>query len=83
VLTTAFITGNDYPEVYIMILTTTLFDMSTALQEIGRVGRDRKLAKYCIIPAINILPWQSIDDLWDLKGWKAMYDMVWTLKEYI
>lgn len=75
-LTTAFSTGNNYPEVYIMILATTIFDMSTILQEIGRVGRDRKLAKYYIIPAINILSWQSIDDLWDLKGWKSMYDMV-------
>ena len=50
--------------------------MSTMLQEIGRVERDGKLAKCYIISAINLLSWQSIDDSWDLKRQKTMYDMI-------
>ena len=76
VSTTAFSTGNDYPEVRVVILATTPFDMSTALQEMGRAGRDGKLAKCYIIPAMKILPRHSINDSWDLKGHKAMYDMI-------
>ena len=74
--TTAFSTGNDYPEVQVVILAITPFDMSTALQEMGRAGRDSKLAKCYIIPAMKILPHHSIDDSWDLKGHKTMYDMI-------
>ena len=76
--TTTFSTENDYPEVQVVILATTPFDMSTALQEMGRAGRDGKLAKCYIIPAMKILPCHSIDDSWDLKGCKAIYDMIWT-----
>ena len=43
-----------------------------------RAGRNGKLAKCCIIPAMKILPCHSINDFWDLKGCKAMYDMIWT-----
>jgi len=53
---TAFSIENDYSEVHIMILATTSFDMSTALQEMGRVGKDGKLAKYYIILTMYILP---------------------------
>ena len=79
--TTVFSIGNDYPEVLVVILATTPFDMSMALQEIERAGRDSKLAKYYIIPAMKILPRHSVDDSWDLKGHKAIYDMIWTLTE--
>ena len=79
--TTVFSTGNDYPEVLVVILATTPFDMSMALQEIERAGRDSKLAKYYIIPAMKILPRHSVDDSWDLKGHKAIYDMIWTSTE--
>ena len=78
VSTTAFSTVNDYPEVQVVIIATTPFDMSMALEEMGRAGRDGKLAKCYIIPAMKILPHHSIDDSWDLKGRKAMYDMLWT-----
>ena len=60
--TITFFIGNDYPEVQVIILAITPFDMSIALQEIGRAGRDGKLAKCYIIPAIKILPCHSIDD---------------------
>jgi len=60
--TTAFSTGNDYPEVQVVILATTPFDMSMALQEMERAGRDSKLAKYYIILAMKILPCHSVDD---------------------
>jgi len=53
---TAFSTENDYSEINIIILATTSFDINTALQEIERVGKDRKLAKYYIILTMNILP---------------------------
>ena len=52
--------------------------MSTAIQKIGRAERDGKLAKCYIIPAMKNLSYYSIDDSWDLKGCKAIYDMVWT-----
>jgi len=45
----------------------------------GRAGRDSKLAKCYIISAMKILPCYSIDGSWDLKGCKAMYNIVWTL----
>ena len=79
--TTAFSTGNDYSEVQVVILATTPFDMSIALQEMERARRDSKLAKYYIIPAMKILPRHSVDDSWDLKGHKAIYDMIWTSTE--
>jgi len=60
--TTTFFIGNDYSEVRVIILAITPFDMSTALQEIGRARRDGKLAKCYIIPAMKILPRHSIDD---------------------
>ena len=52
--------------------------MSTAIQKIGRAERDGKLAKCYIILAMKILSYHSIDDSWDLKGYKAIYDIVWT-----
>ena len=55
-VSTAFSIENDYSEVHIMILATTSFDMSTALQKIGIVGKDGKLAMYYIILTMNILP---------------------------
>ena len=51
--TTAFSTGNDHPEVQIVILATTPFNMSIALQEMVRARRDSKLAKCYIIPAMK------------------------------
>ena len=64
-----------------MILATTPFYMSTAIQETGRAERDGKLAKCYIILAMKILSYHSIDDSWDLKGYKAIYDIVWTSTE--
>ena len=61
-----------------MILATTPFYMSTAIQETGRAERDGKLAKCYIILAMKILSYHSIDDSWDLKGYKAIYDIVLT-----
>jgi len=50
--------------------------MSMALQEMERARRNGKLAKCYIIPAMKILPRHSINNSWDLKGHKAMYDMI-------
>jgi len=74
--TTTFSTGNNYPEIQVVILATTPFNMSIALQEMGRARRDSKLAKCYIIPAMKILCHHSIDNFWDLKGHKAMYDII-------
>ena len=51
------------------------------IQEIRRVGRDGKLFKCYIILAMKILPYHSINDSWDLKDCKAIYNIVWTLTE--
>ena len=72
---------NDYSEVHIVILAIMPFDMSMVIQEIRRVGRDGKLVKCYIILAMKILPYYSINDSWDLKGYKAIYNIVWTLTE--
>ena len=55
--------------------------MSMVLQEMWRARRDGKLAKCYIIPAMKILPHYSIDDFWDIKGCKAVYNMIWTSTE--
>jgi len=47
----------------------------------GKARRDSKLAKCYIIPAIKILPHHSIDDFWDIRSCKAIYDMIWTSTE--
>lgn len=57
-----FFTENNYPKVWVVILTTILFNMSTAIQEIERAGRDGKLAKCYIIPAMENLPCHSVND---------------------
>ena len=54
VVTMAFSTGNGYPKVCVVILVATPFNMSTAIQEMGRAGRDRQTATYYILP-INCL----------------------------
>ena len=45
-----------------MILATILFNMSIAIQEIERVKKNSKLAKYYIIPDMKILFHHSVND---------------------
>ena len=76
VATTAFATENDFPHVQFVILATTPFDMCLAIQEMGRAGRDGKLAFCYIIPTwmLHLPPGPRNNDL---QGRKAMTDMIW------
>jgi len=50
VVTTAFSTNNNYPKVCVIILVTILFNMSTAIQEMGRAGKDGQTTTCYILP---------------------------------
>jgi len=78
---TAFSTGNGYPQVRFVVLATTLFDMSTAIQEMGRAGRDGEPATYYILPFKPAVFHQPVNDPWDIIGRKAMGHMIWNSTE--
>ncbi|KAF5345091.1 hypothetical protein D9756_011150 [Leucocoprinus leucothites] len=77
VATTGFSAGNDYDCVRLVILATTPYEMTTALQEMGRAGRDHKPAKCCILPLGREESTHRVDDPKDFKGRQAMYKTLW------
>ena len=82
VATTAFATGNDFPNVRLVILATTPFDMCSAIQEMGRAGRDGNAAWCYILPnrILSLPPGQGHDDF---HGRKLMSKMIWESSECI
>ena len=82
VATTAFATGNDFPNVWLVILATTPFDMCSAIQEMGRAGRDGNAAWCYILPnrILSLPPGQGHDDF---HGCKLMSKMIWESSECI
>ena len=76
VATTAFAAENDYPHVRLVILATTPFDMCSAIQEMGRAGKDGSTATCYIIPMKRLwLPQGGSCN--DFHGHEAMTKLVW------
>jgi len=81
VATTAFAIDNDFPNMWLVILATTPFDMCLAIQRIGRAGRDENAAWCYILPNRILLPLgQGYNDF---HGHKLMSKMIWEPYECI
>jgi len=75
VTTTAFATDNNFPNVWLVILATTPFDMCSEIQRIGRAGRDENAAWCYILPNRMLLPLGQDHD--DFHGHKLISKMIW------
>ncbi|KAJ3565617.1 hypothetical protein NP233_g7519 [Leucocoprinus birnbaumii] len=83
VCTSAFAAGYDYPCVRFVAIFATPFEMITALQEMGRAGRDRRAARCYILPQQKRRPVDDPNDPWDVKGKLAIYEMIYETDECI
>jgi len=73
---TAFSTGNDYPQVCLVVLAMTPFNMSTAIQEMDRAGRNGEPITCYILFFKPAVFRQPLNDLWNVIGQKAMGQMI-------
>jgi len=78
---TAFSTGNDYPQVCLVVLAMTPFNMSTAIQEMGRAERNGEPVTCYILSFKPVVFCQPLNDLWDVISRKAMGQMIWNSME--
>jgi len=61
----------------------TPFNMSTAIQEMGRAGRNGELITCYILSFKPAVFRQPLNDLWDVIGQKSMGQMIWNSMECV